>query len=598
MATSSPPNPPVRELIGRAVQCQQRGDYAEAERLYSQVFRLDPEQPDAHHFMGLLAHQTSRQELAETHMRRALALAPHRAEFHFNYGNMLAALARPQEAAQAFQKAVDIDPKMTDAWQGLGTVLQGLQHEMHAAVCFQKAVTLDPRRAGLWHALGTCLQTMGLLPEATEAYRRAMALTPDDARLRVALATALMEMRRDPEVKNELDAAEKIAPELPEVHYNRGVWLANRGEFDAARAALEKALALAPEYYQAALYYAYITPLPPESALVRRLLERASRGAWQDPLQGANVHFTLGYVFDKDQQYDAAFGHYLEANHLQRPLQTYSTESQRALQRSTQAAFGPAFLERARRFGNPSVKPLFIVGMPRSGTSLLEQILASHPNVYGGGEMLFLHAELRRRLGPRYRTEFAEAIAGLPDAELADIAAALVAHVDEVAPAARHVTDKMPSNFMLLGLLHALFPKARIIHCRRDPLDTCVSCFTTSFKQGHKFTNDLTELGEYYRLYEEAMAHWRGILPPGTLHEVRYEDLVADLEPEVRALLDFCGLDWDGACLHFQDNARAVSTASVFQVRQPVYRSAVGRWKRYAAHLEPLQKALGIGRLV
>ncbi|HEX2668268.1 MAG TPA: sulfotransferase, partial [Gammaproteobacteria bacterium] len=575
-----------------AVQHQQRGEFAQAERLYAQVFALDPGQPDAHHFMGLLAHQTGRQGLAEEHMRRSLALAPQRAEFRFNYANMLLALGRPQEAAQEFQQTVDLAPQMVDAWQGLGTVLQSLQHEMHAAVCFQRVVELAPARGDAWQALGSCFQSMGLLPEAVAAYRRAIALSPNDALLRTVLISALMESREETQVATELDQLLKLAPNLPQAHYQRGVWLANKGDFPAARMALERAIELAPDYYQAALYLAYITPLPPDAPLVQRLTQRAREGGWRDPGQGANVHFTLGYVLDKDKQYDAAFGHYLEANRLQRSLQPYSTTSQRGLQESMQRAFGPAFLERARRFGNPSAIPLFIVGMPRSGTSLLEQILASHPLVHGGGEMLFLHAELRRRLGLRFRSEFAEAVAGLPDAELADLAAALVAHLDTLAPGARHVTDKMPSNFMLLGLLHALFPNARFIHCRRDPLDTCISCFTTSFKQGHKFTNDLTELGEYYRLYEEALGHWQALLPPGSFRELSYERLVEDLDTEVRGLLEFCGLPWDEACLHFQDNARAVSTASVYQVRQPIYRSAIGRWKRYEKHLGPLQRAL------
>jgi tetratricopeptide (TPR) repeat protein len=310
------------------------------------------------------------------------------------------------------------------------------------------------------------------------------------------------------------------------------------------------------------------------------------------------VHFTLGYVLDKDGQYDAAFRHYLEANRLQRQLSQYSTASQRQLQESMQQAFGPAFLERARAFADPSAKPLFIVGMPRSGTSLLEQILSSHPLVHGGGEMLYLHAELRRRLGPAAQGDFSQSVLRLADQEFAGIAAGLRMHMDELAPGARHVTDKMPSNFMLLGLIHALFPNARIIHCRRDALDTCISCFTTSFKSGHKFSNELRELGEYHRLYEEAMAYWKRVLPAGSLHEVSYEALVTDLEPKVRELLRYCDLPWDEACLRFQENERAVSTASVYQVRQPIYRSAIGRWRRYDRYLGPLREALGTAPLI
>ncbi|MGE5626398.1 MAG: tetratricopeptide repeat-containing sulfotransferase family protein [Bacillota bacterium] len=593
MAATSIPNAAIRALIAQAVRHQQQGQYAEAERLYADALQQDPDLPDAHHFMGLLAHQTGRQELAESHMHRALALAPRRAEFRYNYANMLLGLGRPQDAAQQFQQAVDIDPRMADAWLGLGMVLHSLQHHMHAIACFRNALELNARSKTAWQELGECFQALSMFPEALEAYRSASNAAPEDPRLLLAVATVLMEMRRDSEAEETFRRLLAMAPNLPEIHYQHGVYLSNRGDFTAARAALERALELAPDFYQAALYYAYITSLKPDVPLVQRLINKVKQGGWTEPGQAVNLHFTLGYVLEKNQQYDAAFEHFQEANRQQRPLGDYSTAMQRKLQASMQEAFGPDFQERARNFANPSSKPLFIIGMPRSGTSLLEQILASHPLVYGGGEMTYLHAELRRRIGLKLRDDFAAAVIALPDMELAAAASRFLSHLDELAPDARHVTDKMPSNFMLLGLLHALFPNARIVHCQRDPMDTCVSCFTTSFRHGHKFSNDLRELGEYYRLYEESMAYWQRTLPAGSIHGITYESLVQNLESEVRRLLEFCGLPWDEACLRFQDNARAVSTASMFQVRQPVYASAIGRWRRYARHLEPLKQALG-----
>lgn len=583
----------LRTLIGRAVNHQQRGEYAAAERLYSEVLATDPDQADAHHFMGLLAHQTGRDELAERHMLRALEITPQRADFHFNYANMLLNSGRPQSAAQSFQRAIDLSPGMVDAWWGLGQTLFGLDRHLHAAVCFQRTVELAPDRVAAWHAFGQCLQLLSLLPEAVTAFRRGLNLAPQEPEMQLALVTALMDERNDEESKRAIDDLLALAPQMPEAHYQHGVWLANRGDFTGARTALEKALELEPTYDQAALYYTYITPLSPDAPLVTRLRRRAEKDEWRGPGQGANVHFALGYVFDKAKHYDEAFKHYLEANRLQRSLVDYSTDAQRKLQSSMQEVFGPAFIARSAAFGNPSEKPLFIVGMPRSGTSLLEQILTCHPDIRGGGEMTFLHAELRRRMGPRLMDDFASAVRTFSDPEWAELAASLLAHLDQLAPSARHVTDKMPSNFMMLGQLHALFPRARIIHCRRDVLDTCVSCFTTSFKQGHKFSNDLRELGEYYRLYEEAMAYWRKVLPSHVLYEVDYEDIVTDIEREVRPILSHCGLDWDSACLDFQQNQRAVSTASVYQVRQPIYSTAIGRWKRYESHLGPLLEALG-----
>lgn len=590
-------NPRLHALIGQAIQHQQRGEYAQAEKLYAQVLREDPAQPDTHNFLGLLAHQTGRHELGESHMRRSIELAPQRAEFHYNYANMLLNLGRPEEAVQELQRTVEIAPGMIAAWQALGMALQGLKFHMHAAACFHRVLSAEPRRADVWQSLGACMQAENLLPEAAEAYRRAQALNPADPYLQLALATIAVDAKRDDEAGRELDNLLKMAPTMPDAHYQHGVWLANRGDFDGARAELEHTLELTPDHYQAALYYTYITPLKPDAPLVRRL-DAVARDGHPEPGQAANVHFALGYVLDKDGQYDAAFGHYLEANRLQHSLSRYSTASQIRLHASMQAAFGKEFLARARTFANPTAKPLFIIGMPRSGTSLLEQILSSHPQVFGGGEMTLLSAELRRRIGPVSNAELGAAVAALPDAGLAGVAAQVAAQLESLAPGKRHVTDKMPSNFMYLGLVHALFPNARIIHCRREPLDTCVSCFTTCFRDGHRFTNDLKELGEYYRLYQQAMDFWTDILPPGSIHEVHYEEVVADLETQVRGLLDACGLAWDPACLQFQDNARAVSTASVYQVRQPIYRSAIGRWRRYESHLGPLQEALAAPALL
>ena len=589
--------PRLQALIGKAIQHQQRGEYARAEEIYAEVLKQDPQQPDSHHYLGLLAHQTGRSELAESHVRRSIELAPQRADFHFNYANLLLNLGRPEQAVQELQRTTELAPGMLSAWLALGTVLQGLSFHMHAAACFHRVLSAEPQRADVWQSLGACMRAENMLPEAAEAYRRAQALVPADPHVQLALAGIAMDGGHDEEATQALRKLLEMAPTLPDAHYQHAVWHANRGDFEAARAELERTLELAPDHFQAALYYTYITPLTPDAPLVRRLDEVARAGG-VEPAQAANVHFALGYVLDKDRRYDAAFGHYLEANRLQRSLSRYSTESQLRLQASLQAAFGKEFLDRAKAFSNPSAKPLFIMGMPRSGTSLLEQILASHPEVAGGGEMRLLSAELRRHVGPSSNAEFGQAVAALPAGELADVAAKLAAQFETLAPGKRHLTDKMPSNFMYLGLIHALFPEAHIIHCRRDALDTCVSCFTTCFREGQRFTNDLKELGEYYRMYLQAMDFWGSILPPGTIHEVRYEELVEDLEGQTRRLLEACGLYWDPACLHFQDNARPVSTASVYQVRQPIYRSAVGRWQRYAAHLGPLQEALSTPALL
>jgi len=231
--------------------------------------------------------------------------------------------------------------------------------------------------------------------------------------------------------------------------------------------------------------------------------------------------------------------------------------------------------------------------MPRSGTTLVEQILASHANVHGAGELTTLEDVFIGHLGtPLAPIARARRLAALTPGDLAKIGAAYAGKVAALAPGSARITDKMPANFRLAGLIRLALPNARIVHCRRDPLDTCLSCYASNFSRGQPFAYDLRELGLYYRAYDDLMAHWREHLPPDRFLEVRYEDVVDDLEGQTRRLIAFCGLDWDDACLAFHQTRRPVRTASVNQVRQPIYRASVGRWKLYERHLGPLLDVL------
>lgn len=231
--------------------------------------------------------------------------------------------------------------------------------------------------------------------------------------------------------------------------------------------------------------------------------------------------------------------------------------------------------------------------MPRSGTTLVEHILASHSRVYGGGEL----SDLRRLAGGLNKLsptghDFPDGVADLGPKDLHRLGRTYWEAVRRRAPDAPHVTDKAPGNFRYLGLIHLMLPRARIIHCVRNPVDTCLSCYKLLFVSGQNFSYDLVELGRYHRLYTRLMDHWRAVMP-GRILDVRYEDLVAAQERETRRLLEFCGLPWEDACLSFHTTRRLVKTASATQVRQPIYKSAVGSWKRYARHLGPLLESLG-----
>lgn len=588
--TASPRS--IESLLAEAVFRQQQADYPRAESLFREVLAREPTQPDALHYLGLLAYQTGRTDWALQLLHQSLTQAPENAVFHHNLANVLTQLNRWQEAIPHYQRSLERQPANADAWQGLALALRALGHPEDAVACLERGLAANAAHLGCWLALSDTQASLGLLPEAVEACRQAKKLAPQDPELGVRLATLLSEQGQHAEARALLDAAVAAAPDLPVAHYQKGVLLSVLGRFDEARAAFETALTLAPDFFQVCVHLAAIKTYALDDPLVRRLESLAHRAEWSEPGQGINVHFALGKICQDHGDYRRAFEHFLAGNRLRRSLLDYSTASQRAAVREIQALFDESFLRRAARAGTPSEVPVFIVGMPRSGTTLIEQILASHPQVHGGGELTLLHAALRRRLGARYRLDFVRGLAGLSDAELCALGSECLAQMRALSPSALRITDKMPSNFMLVGLIHVLYPEARIIHCRRDPLDTCVSCFTTLFKNGHEFTSDLAELGEYYRLYEELMAHWRRVLPAGVMLEIRYEDLVSDAEPQARRLLAHCGLEWDPACLRFHASRRAVGTASLYQARQPLYRSAVGRWRHYSEHLAPLRAAL------
>ncbi|MFA5372229.1 MAG: sulfotransferase, partial [Sideroxydans sp.] len=249
-------------------------------------------------------------------------------------------------------------------------------------------------------------------------------------------------------------------------------------------------------------------------------------------------------------------------------------------------------IDRLRGNGDSSALPIFVLGMPRSGTTLTEQIIASHPDVFGAGELPDLLRIAHRKTHPD-TTTFPDNLRYLDAATLTAWGDEYIAGLKKRAPDSRHITDKMPANFFAVPLIHLMLPGAKIIHVNRNPVDTCVSCFTRLFHRKQEHTYDLAELGRYYADYVRLMDHWRAVLPQGAFYDVQYENIVADQEGEARKLLEYCGLEWDAACLDFHKTKRQIRTASVTQVRQPIYTTSVERWRKYEKSLGPLLDELG-----
>ena len=365
------------------------------------------------------------------------------------------------------------------------------------------------------------------------------------------------------------------------------------GRLAEAREAAERAVQLRP---RSPLYLLNLGELRKFDAGDPHLaaMEDLARTAASRPVkQQIELQFARAKAYEDVGRYDDSFRVLASGNALKRRQIAYDETATAAVFERIRQVFTPELIQRFRGAGEPSSVPVFIVGMPRSGTTLVEQILASHPQVFGAGELPALgntldclrpaggaalplpdlmpnvSAENLRRLGKRY-----------------------VAKIARLAPAATRIADKMPSNFLFAGLIHLALPNARIIHVFRDPVDTCVSCFSKLFAAGQHHTYDLAELGRYYRRYQALMAHWYRILPAGRILDVRYEDVVANLDGQARRVIAHCGLEWDPRCLAFHDTQRPIHTASASQVRQPLYRTAIGRAQCYEPFLEPLHAAL------
>ncbi|MGB6921358.1 MAG: sulfotransferase, partial [Methylovirgula sp.] len=406
---------------------------------------------------------------------------------------------------------------------------------------------------------------------------------------------ALYELKRLEEALVSYEKAIALKPDFADVYNNTGYVLQELGRLDEARAAFLKAIDINP--MSAGAYFNLagskkFAPGDPHLAAMQQLAAKPEGLSETDHIQ---LDFALGKAYADLEDHRRSFEHLLAANARKRATISYDEKAVLALFDRIETTFTGELIAAKSCAGDPSERPIFVLGMPRSGTTLVEQILASHPMVHGAGELeTFTEVVLTVR-GPDGRTipypEFAPA---LDRPALTGIGARYLSAVNECAPKGERVTDKMPSNYYFAGLIHLALPNARIIHTVRNPVDTCISCFSKLFSGAHNHTYDLGELGRYYKRYERLMAHWRRVLPDARILDVRYEDVVLNLEAEARRIISYCGLPWNDRCLAFHETDRPVRTASATQVRQPIYKRAVGRWHDYEEFLGPLLTALGV----
>ncbi len=576
----SPDNADARNMCGEA--CRALGRPDEAIRHYREALRLNPEFAGAINNLGNLYMELGRHEAAAAEYERAIALAPGFAMSHDNLGLAMKALGRPEEALAHFERALALAPDYPGACNNLGNTLRELGRTEEAIARYRRAIELDPRFAEAHNNLGTALKDIGKTDEAAAEYEKALALRPGFAMAHNNLGLLYDETARPHDAMACYERAIAIDPDYADARNNLGNVLFQLGRPDEAEAEYRKAITIRPSFAEAYRHLTNVRPDPEMVASIREQLDRPDLAS-DDTM---HFHYALARIAERERKHAEAFRHYQTANRIRRRAIDYDPEGHARLIDRLIETFSPALRERARDWGSDSEVPVFIVGMPRSGTTLVEQIIASHPRVHGAGELPVL-ANFERELAG-----YPESLKECGPALAADWSDRYLAILRGRSDTADRITDKAPSNFLRIGLIRLLFPRARIVHCRRNPLDTCLSNYFNYFVVGNEFSYDLEELGHYYRCYERLMAHWRESFAAGFL-EVEYQDLVRDQETVSRRLIDYLGLEWDPACLEFHRNRRAVKTASSMQVREPIYGRSVDRWRHYEEQLSPLISLLG-----
>ena len=601
-----------------------RGRPKEAFNTFRKALNLRPGHPMLLTNLGNALQLQGESEKAIDWFNKAIVQDPGFAGAHNNLGNALRDLGRFREAVDAYQHTIQINSGFADAYYNLASLLIELDELDDAVINFQKAIEINPGHGRAYNGLANALTYLGETDKAIASYRKAIEIDPGHKNAYNGLGNVLSDQAEIDEAIISYRKAIEIDPGHIEAYNGLGNALIIQGEIDKAITAYHKAIDLDPRHKDAYIglgqalsdigetsdaiaSYRQAIEINPDNAEVYRSLSKnkkfseydddihvmeslyANKGIADAPKM--HLAFGLGKAYEDIGEYEKSMEFILQATGLKRASIDYSISESEELFSNIKETFSLAFFSDRNGTGNPDETPIFILGLPRSGTSLVEQILASHPDVFGAGELNDL-ASLTRIYGADDPPgEFPSGIVDLDSAALKDLGKEYIARIRLHSKDSEYVTDKMPHNFLYIGLIKAILPNAKIIHCTRDPMDNCLSLFKNYFSSAHYYSYDLTELGQYYNLYLDLMQHWRENLS-GFIYDQSYEALVADQESQIRQLLDYCHLPWDDACLEFHKTRRKVRTASNAQVRRPIYQDSVKLWKCYEKQLEPLRATI------
>ena len=543
-------------LLSHALEVQ--GHLDEALHQLRKAHQCCGDNPFIINFIGVLYQKKGRAEPALKAFQRAIALAPEFAEAYHNLSIIFRERGKLKHALDCCRKALSIQPEYAEALNHAGIIRAQLGHSEEALRCYRKAIETNPGYADAHYNLGNLLRKMGHYKQALDAYKTAV--------------------QHDQSMYRAFN--------------NMGSLYMVLGDAPAALGALESAVNLKPDFVQAWRNIATMRHFESRDRFVEGMERLVSTGHL-DKDDEIHLNFALSKVYEDLKDHDRAFHFMASGNRSKRKTFAYDKKVNTRLFAAIRNVFDRTFMDRHLACGFKDPTPIFILGMPRSGTTLVEQILQAHPNVFGGGEISSLDAILSSISQAHEKGAFPGFVHELKDLDFETIGMAYVKAIRELSPLATYITDKMPQNFLFVGMIRLILPNAKIIHCVRHPMDTCLSIYKTLFTTLHPYAYDLDEIGHYYRLYSDLMHHWHQVLSK-PVYEISYESLVLHPERHIRHLLSHCELDWNPRCMKFHQSNRPVLTASTMQVRRPVYSDSVSLWKKYRRQLSRLRSRLGV----
>jgi tetratricopeptide (TPR) repeat protein len=587
----------ILKNLQQAHRFQQSGNILAAERKYRSILKAQPQHSDALQHLAILLHRSGKASSALHFMLLAHKHAPKNVQILINLAEIYRALLDVENTLFFAQQALYIQNTNPDALAIMGAVYYQINRLDEARAYFDKSLaskaddeSVRMEYANVCCSLASLEEKKSHTNEAIQHYRQALEKKPNHIPALLNTGRLLLIQHAD-EAAGYFTQLLKIQPNHVEALYYSGVQAQSMGDFDRAEQYFLQVLGLQPDYHKAWHSLSINQNFKPDTQQIERLEKHFLELQINNTDQNASISlsFTLARFFEKKDRPGKAFYYLQQGNRLKADQLNFDqTQHSQQIQHIIDT-FDVGFFQQRKNWGNSSQLPVFIVGMPRSGTSLLEQIISSHPQIHGAGELNYMQQLINNLpiTSSKSSNSHATRVASLSHQQVDELATLYLTKLQALAPNAERVTDKLPGNYSRLGLIRLLFPRAIIIHCRRNAMDTCWSCFKQNFEQGQSFSYDLADLAHCYLEYQRMMAHWKKLFGDQIL-DIDYEELLKEPEQQARRILQHCGVEWDAGVLEFHQQQRPVSSASKWQVRQPLYQSSVGSWQKYREYLSPL----------